>query len=115
MGRAENEIQKDILAWLKAHGVLAWRNNNRPRKGTIFLGKKGLGDIIGVLPCSAFLSIEVKTKDGRLSAEQKEFIDIVTACGGKAFLARSVPEVAFELKKCITCSNKKTSNNGVEC
>jgi len=40
---------------------------------------------------------------------------MVTACGGKAFLARSVPDVAFELEKCTTCSNKKTSNNGVEC
>ncbi len=58
---------------------------------------KGVADIIGCLPGGQFLAIEVKSKVGRLSPDQKIFLKTVNDLGGKAFMARSVEDVEFNL------------------
>jgi len=59
---------------------------------------KGISDIIGVLKDGRFLAIEIKTQQGRLSEEQREFLDSVSRSGGLAFVARSLDDVASALK-----------------
>ena len=53
----------------------------------------GSSDIIGIhKPTGRFLAVEVKTKTGRASKEQNNFIEQVRAANGIAGLARSVQE-----------------------
>lgn len=51
---------------------------------------KGIADILGIFPNGKFLAIEVKTKTGRVSEDQKEFLDRINKMGGLAFVARGV-------------------------
>lgn len=103
MGREENSIQSDVFGWLKLHGFYVWRNNNRPRKSYTFNGKKGSFDILGLCPCGKFLAVETKTKEGKLSEHQKEFLKEVTARHGKGVVARSLADVQGELSACLRC------------
>ena len=55
----------------------------------------GSSDLIGyrtVDGVAQFVALEVKTATGRLSAEQRQFIDVVTAAGGCAGVVRSVED-----------------------
>lgn len=53
---------------------------------------KGVSDILGVVR-GRFIAIEVKSKVGRLSPEQKLYLDRVNSFGGYAIMARSVEDV----------------------
>ena len=54
----------------------------------------GIPDLIGVLaPEGRFLAIEVKTERGQLSPYQEKWLGQFKACGGVAFVARSVEDV----------------------
>lgn len=100
----ESKIVKSILQYLHTVGVFAWRNNTTGvydptrkifRKKVV---KRGVSDILG-LHGGKFLAIEVKTKTGKLSPEQEQFIDDVNKRGGLAFVARSIDDVALALAK----------------
>lgn len=52
----------------------------------------GSSDIIGWTADGRFLAIEVKTKNGRASKEQVQFIESVRRSGGVAGVARSVED-----------------------
>lgn len=58
---------------------------------------EGSGDLIGWIPgpVGVFCSVEVKTKTGRVSAAQQNFLEQVRLAGGIAIVARS-PEDAME-------------------
>lgn len=103
----ESALVTMILQWLKLKGIPAWRTQSVPvplpgggfRK---FSGKKGVTDIIGLLPCGhmqeglkdgRFLGIEVKAGKNKPTPEQEEFIRCITECGGIAFVARSLADV----------------------
>jgi hypothetical protein len=58
---------------------------------------KGISDILGILPNGRLLAIEVKTKTGKVSSDQKLFIDKVNKLGGLAFVARSIDDVIHNL------------------
>ena len=98
----EAQIQSSILRALKAHPAVgdAWRNNTGAfaigegkNKRFVSFGKKGNPDIIGYLTNGRFLGIEVKRPSGKLSPEQKEFIDKAKKGGAVVFVARSVSDV----------------------
>ena len=102
----ETDIQRQILDFLKFCKVFAWRNNTRTvwvAGRPIKYGIIGGGDIIGVLPGGRFLSIEVKSPKGQTAKKraeaQEKFRDAINGAGGLAIVARSVEEVAEELKK----------------
>ena len=65
----------------------------------VAFGFVGLSDIAGVLVGGRAFYVEVKAKAGKVSKEQKEFIDKVNFSGGLAFVARSVSDVSDELDK----------------
>lgn len=61
---------------------------------------KGVSDILGIFkPSGRFLAIEVKTRTGRVSEEQKAFIANINSAGGVAFVARNVEDVEAALSK----------------
>lgn len=110
----ESKVRNEICSWLKFKRVLCfihdsvgifdpvrkvYRTNNNPYR------RKGVGDILGVLPGGRFLSVEVKTPEvkdlfgkkvqskGYASPEQKIFIEDVNNQGGVALIARSIQDV----------------------
>jgi len=116
----ESKVRNEICLWLKWKRVLCfihdsvgifdpirkvYRANKNPHR------RKGVGDILGVLPGGRFLSIEVKAPEvkdlfgkkiqskGYASAEQKIFIEDVNNQGGVALIAWSVRDVEEALAK----------------
>lgn len=61
------------------------------------VGGAGGSDLIGWTRDGRFAAVEVKTPTGRVSAEQKAFIDAVNRSGGIAGVARSVEDVILIL------------------
>lgn len=98
----ENIIKNQICYYLKSRGIFFWSQNNvgiydpvrkRFRKSHNPFRIKGVSDILGVLPCGRLLCIEVKTKRGYPTPEQKLFIENVNLNGGLAFIARNIDDV----------------------
>lgn len=106
----ETKIQRAIMMALSSAGCLIFRNET----AGAWVGKKihqagqqvtladarmikfglcvGSSDIIGLTPSGMFLAIEVKTKVGKATKEQLNFIKQVIAKGGKAGVARTSQE-----------------------
>lgn len=94
-----------MLAVSKLKNVRIFRNNtgfdakNKVRYGLV----TGSSDLIGWKSVSVtqemvgqqvavFVALEVKTPKGRATDEQKNFVNVVNAAGGKAAIVRSVSE-----------------------
>lgn len=106
----ETKIQNAIHLTLSEAGCLIWRNET----GNFWAGKvihkerdtvtlsgarmvqaglcKGSADLIGITPGGRFIAVEIKTPQGRATAEQLRFIDAVRASGGIAGICRSPKE-----------------------
>ena len=107
---SENSIQNSILLYLNSiPKCFAWRNNSvgiyDPQK-KVYRKKVGRFDINGVSDIICIynghtLFIEVKTPNNKnkLSIAQKEFMTKVTRCGGIAYVASSIQDVADFIKK----------------
>jgi hypothetical protein len=91
-----------MLALSKA-GCLVFRNNTGAVKdGERFIRYglcKGSSDIIGLTPDGRFLAVEVKTRTGRPTKEQQQFIDAINQQGGIAGIARSVEDALLLLAR----------------
>jgi hypothetical protein len=99
----EGRIKADILRYLERRGFFAWNNPSgavriAPDRWVHF-GRKGSADILGCLPNGRFLAIEVKAPHGRLSQEQKEFLENIRGFGGLAIVARSSRELDEALRE----------------
>lgn len=97
---SESRIQTAILKKLQSSGVLCWRNNNQATYDNRLGGyrhnpyaRRGVSDILGVLPGGKHLEIEVKGPDGKQSPDQAVHEKRVTELGGVYILARSVKDV----------------------
>lgn len=111
----EKVIQRNILTFLREIGIFAWQNKSIgvfDRKRNQFLMPKttfairGTSDILGILPDGRFLAIEVKNKQGKLSQAQLEFIRVIQANHGVAFVSRSVTQTFEQLKPFLTDAQK---------
>lgn len=102
----EKDIQHAIierLAWSK--NVYFLRSNSisgqiiRPdgSRGWIKNAKRGSPDII-LCKSGLWIGLEVKTKEGRQSPEQKQAEEEIRNCGGLYFVVRSVEEVEHILE-----------------
>lgn len=99
----EGDIQNAICEYLHMRGRCFFRVNNIPAfnrtEGGGFTMRRlpkwtprGLPDII-VVAGGLFFALEVKTKIGRQSPDQKEFEALVKKHGGKYFVVRSIEDV----------------------
>ena len=100
----EINIQNLIRLELSKLGAVLFRNNvglfrtedgRKIRTGLCV----GSSDLIGYYR-EKFLAIEVKSKTGRVSFDQQNFINQVNASGGIAFVARSVEEAVSKFNLC---------------
>ncbi|MDR0475639.1 MAG: VRR-NUC domain-containing protein [Treponema sp.] len=99
----EGRIKQSILRYLKRRGFYAWNNPSgavriAPDRWLSF-GKKGSADILGCLPGGRFLAVEVKAQRGRLSPEQREFLEKIRSFGGVAIVAHSFRELDEALRE----------------
>ena len=101
----EKHIQEAIKEYLELKKIYCWINKTQGtwdnnlkifRKNTT---KKGIADILGILPNGKFLAIEVKKKGNYPSPEQKEFIANINGRNGVALVAYSVDDVIDSFKK----------------
>jgi hypothetical protein len=100
-----NLMRQIMLAVSKLKNVRIFRNNtgfdatNKVRYGLV----TGSSDLIGWKSVTVthemvgqqvavFVALEVKTPKGRATDEQKNFVNVVNAAGGKAAIVRSVSE-----------------------
>lgn len=106
----ETKIQRAIMIELSAMGCLVFRNEtsgawvgkvlHKTGQQVTLAGAKmikfglavGSSDLIGLTASGQFFAIEVKTKTGRASKEQLNFIRQVRASGGLAGIARNVEQ-----------------------
>ena len=75
----ESQIQKKIIDYLEGRRFYVVKNIATNRKGT--------PDIIACSPGGAFLAIEVKTENGKLSTLQEIKLREIKKCKGKAMVA----------------------------
>jgi hypothetical protein len=97
----ENRVKAEVLKYLMLRRIKACSNPSgavriRPGKFMSF-GLKGSADILGFLPDGRFLVVEVKAPNGRLSAEQKQFLEKIGGLGGLAIVAPSYRDIEAAL------------------
>lgn len=107
--RTEQDLVNDCLHWLKLHKCMTWRQNqgavtiNGPgsKRFVRFSHRKGISDIIGLLPDGRFLAVEVKMPGKRknLTPDQSQFLDEVNAMHGVAVCVTSLDELADAMSK----------------
>lgn len=110
----ERAIENQILSYLRLKGIFAWKNTS----GGYFDVKKGIfrrqaskyairgtSDILGIHK-GRFIAIEVKSRDGRVSEDQKLFIEAIRKNGGISLVARCLEDV------CDSELFTKTADNG---
>ena len=105
---SEQAIQQQIRLELGQGPVRLWRNNTgalRDERGRLVRYGlcPGSSDLIGLrqlrieeqhlgLELGVFCALEIKTGSGRLTPEQRQFLEVVGSRGGLAGVARSVEE-----------------------
>ena len=101
----EKQIETEILNALAAVGFFCWKNETTGtydpvrkvfRKNNNKHKIKGVSDILGIIG-GRFLAIEVKSKTGKLSPDQKIFLRRIQDEGGIAFMARSTEQALNQL------------------
>ena len=105
----EKDTQKAIIAFLSAHPKICIYG--RFNRGTAITGDalgntrytrfnsiKGFPDIHGMFKGGRALYIEVKRVGGKVSEDQQDFIDKVSAHGAVAFVAYSVDDVIHQFE-----------------
>ena len=95
--RPEAKVQKAIIQWLLARGViLAVTDAGVAHRLGIGVGTgipTGWGDITGCLPCGRFLMVECKAPKGRQTDIQKTYQTAIEKNGGLYILAHSLGEL----------------------
>jgi hypothetical protein len=114
----EGRILADCLRYLKIRGIYHWRNSVgsvqvRPGQWYKF-DKMGSSDILGILPDGKILAVECKSERGRLSPEQKQFLETVQGLGGMAIIARSWKDVDQALREAGHVNNGPLFNEAPE-
>jgi hypothetical protein len=99
----EGRIKAACLRYLEKRRILAWNNPSgaacvAPDRWVRF-GKKGSADLLGCLPGGRFLAVEVKGPGGRLSPEQKRFLEEIRGLGGLALTVKSWKEIDSALRE----------------
>lgn len=100
----EKQIQNSILkAFATRSDMRLWRNNTgvaiTPDGAQVVrYGLPGSADLTGILPDGKRLEIEVKSATGRATGQQGAFARMIERFNGVYILARSVDDVACELR-----------------
>jgi hypothetical protein len=88
-----NDLTRQILLFLYRNNVYAWRQNTGgvfdPSSGRFRTApKKGVSDILGILPTGRLIAVEVKVGKDKLRPEQEGFLANIAHNNGVAIVAR---------------------------
>lgn len=84
----KSHIRKIAIEILTYRGCEVWSQNNaRVVRGRTFTGRKGVADIIGWNKEGLWIAAEVKTRNDKLSIEQKDWLSKLSNAGGIALVA----------------------------
>lgn len=99
---SEREIEQSILEWMNLQqGCKAWKNKSTGtydpvrkvfRKQGGKYTEKGTSDILGIYN-GRMLCIEVKSAKGKVSPEQKSFLEAMADLGAACAVVRSLDDV----------------------
>ena len=105
MRSAEQAIHEAVvqhIEWRKLPGVAYWHSANGERRDKATAAKlkrmgvkAGVADLVGLVPANGgltFFALELKSAQGRLTKEQRAFLDMVSDGGGFAAWASSIDE-----------------------
>lgn len=104
----EKEIENSILAYLQTQKGFFWKNQSvgvwdnvrkTYRKPNNRFHINGTADVLGCLPGGKFIALEVKTKRGRATQNQKDFLQRISVLGGKAAIVKSIDDVKAVLEE----------------
>lgn len=94
-----SDLTKMMLDYLKDGGNEVWRNNNLAVRGRAFIGRKGVGDIIGYSKkYGHFVCCEIKAIGDRLSPDQMVFLEELANAGGTAMLCQQLRDESIIVK-----------------
>lgn len=101
----EAQVLSSVLTFLKRHPNVVWVSRMNSAAGKLVRGQgaqqvsqfmrfgfPGCPDIHGMLKGGRALYVEVKRPSGRLTDEQREFLQQAANHGGCAFVARSIDD-----------------------
>jgi len=102
--RAHQELIREILLKIGNYpDVVLWTNQvGRAKQGrfTVSYGLcRGSADLIGIGPGGKFISAEIKTGEGVLSAVQRAWLQLVRKYGGSGFVWRSLEEAERDVEE----------------
>jgi hypothetical protein len=83
MVESEREFQREVVQRAKSLGWYIFHalpGQGRNKHLTLFIGKRGFPDLVLCRP-PRLLFVELKTETGKLSADQQEWLDALSACG----------------------------------
>jgi hypothetical protein len=101
-GLNESQIEIQVCHWLRVKGFFFWKQPNvgffdtrvmRFRRHSSPYVKRGVPDLIVLLPGGKFCGLEIKSATGTQSVDQKSFEQSVKRVGGEYWLVRSLEEV----------------------
>ena len=105
MKMKETDLRNQILDWLMYRNIYAWLNNTAgtysKRTKSYFKNprlKKGVADILGILPNGKLFAIECKVGKNKQDDNQKIFQKDIEANNGIYILAYNLEEVEKYLK-----------------
>jgi hypothetical protein len=94
-----SDLTKMMMDYLKDNGNEVWRNNNLAVRGRAFIGRKGVGDIIGYSKkYGHFVCCEIKAIGDRLSSDQMVFLEQLAMAGGTAMLCQQIRDESIIVK-----------------
>jgi len=98
--KEEQQLVKVCMEYLQIKGFLVLRNNTgkiiineNGKTRAIKTGLSGSADIIACSPKGKFVAIECKSKKGKLTEKQREFLLKVSELGGISLVVRNVDEL----------------------
>lgn len=99
-----NELTNNIIRILQLNRIYCWRNNNSGAMGRRGIIKKGVADIIGIMPNGIHIEIEIKNKEtkDKMSQEQREHKENIINSKGIYIIANSVDDFIEIFNKELT-------------
>lgn len=105
--RAEEKLHiaiVDLLRFAGIPGLVYWHTPNGGKRGKVeaahfkMMGvRPGVPDLIIALPCGRMAFMEIKTKKGTLTDEQRVFLEDMKRAGHHVTAVRSLDEAAADL------------------
>lgn len=100
----EADVLSSVLTLLRIHRAVAWANRMNSGAGQFVypdgsrsqfmrFGFKGMSDIFAQLNDGRFCAIECKRVGENTTDEQEQFLELVRAHNGVAFVARNIDDV----------------------